>query len=124
VEKAPRRDGIFARASIEEKPDPVVQRNLHFDASTPSSCGAPKARLEGGSRALRPLGAYWNVLRGRCAAPQDEVGQPILRLRRAPKARPGRCLARRSRYCRGPRRAPPEQRARGGQTKEWRATFA
>ena len=36
-QRAPRRDGIFARASIEEKPDPVVQRNLHFDASTPSS---------------------------------------------------------------------------------------
>ena len=50
-------------------------------------------------------------------------GQPIPHPRRPPKGA-GRCLARRSRYCRGPRRAPPEQRARGGRTKEWRATFA
>jgi len=32
------------------------------------------SRLEGCLKGRRPLGAYWSVLRGRFAAPQDEEG--------------------------------------------------
>ena len=83
------------------------------------NCGIARVGgVDGAERALQSIG-------------HGEKGRRVVlapsharRSRKRPNHSLRRCLARRSRYCRGPRRAPPGQHSRGGRTKEWRATFA